>query len=139
MNRLVKILISVTLVVLGGMVYLLYRDRSLLMFSWFDAVGIGGVVDSMRAWAVSVDPYHWVRYNMPAGLWLFSYMFVIDAVWGDDDSGSGRLFVYALPALALVSEFLQIAGLCPGVFDVLDVLGYLLAIVSFKIIKHYER
>jgi hypothetical protein len=72
---------------------------------------------------------------LPAGLWLFAYMFVIDAVWGKDKNRVSMYFLYVLPLLAVASEFMQFVGLLPGTFDVMDLLSYVSAILLFLIIK----
>ena len=79
--------------------------------------------------------YGLIKYNLPAGLWLFAYMFVIDAVWGKDKNRVSMYFLYVLPLLAVASEFMQFVGLLPGTFDVMDLLSYVSAILLFLIIK----
>lgn len=135
----IKILLSIILTLFGGLIYVLYRDKSLLMFSWFESIGLNSVVDYIRDKNVMIEPYYWIKYNLPAGLWLFSYMFIIDAIWSDSKSVNRKMFIWILPAVALLSELMQIFGLCPGTFDIFDLLSYLLAIILFKIIKYYEK
>lgn len=138
MNGRIKILSSIILTLFGGFVYILYRDKSLIMFSWFEIVGIDRFIDNIRG-IVNIQPYYWVKYNLPAGLWLFSYMFIMDAIWGDCKSVNRGMFIWILPIVALLSELMQIFGLCPGTFDILDVISYLFAILLFKTIKYYEK
>jgi hypothetical protein len=79
--------------------------------------------------------YEWVKYNLPAGLWLFAYMFVLDAVWGKDKNCVSMYFLYVLPLLAVASEFMQFVGLLPGTFDIMDLVSYISATILFVIIK----
>ncbi len=135
----IKILLSIILTLLGGLIYVLYRDKSLLMFSWFESIGLNSVVEYIRDENTMIEPYYWIRYNLPAGLWLFSYMFIIDAIWGSAKCKNRDFYIYILPIFALLSEFMQLFGLCPGTFDILDVISYLFAIILFKTIKYYEK
>lgn len=138
MRKIHKVDLSILLLVIGGILYILYRDKSLIMFSWFEMVGIDRFIDSIREIA-NVHPYYWIKYNLPAGLWLFSYMFIMDAVWSDCKSINRKMFIWILPIIALLSEFMQIFGICPGTFDIFDLLSYSLAIILFKTIKYYEK
>ena len=52
-----------------------------LMFDWFDAIGIDNEIDGLRSLFQGEGIYGWVKYSLPDGLWLFSYMFLVDAIW----------------------------------------------------------
>jgi hypothetical protein len=105
------------------------------MFDWFNAIGIGNEIDGLRRLFEREGIYGWVKYSLPDGLWIFSYMFLVDAIWNGSKSISSFIFIYSLPFFALLSEFLQHFGLLPGVFDWIDVASYLFAILLFVITK----
>lgn len=133
--RAAKVIISLVILLLGGMAYVVFRDKSLAMFDWFDAIGIGNAVDGLRRLFQGEGIYGWVKYSLPDGLWVFSYMFLVDAIWNGSRSICSSIFIYSLPILALLSEFFQYFGLLPGVFDWIDVANYLFAILLFVITK----
>lgn len=133
--RAAKVMLSLVILLLGGLIYVIFRDKSLLMFDWFDAIGIDNEIDGLRSLFQGEGIYGWVKYSLPDGLWLFSYMFLVDAIWNGSRSISSYIFIYSLPILALLSEFFQYFGLLPGVFDWMDVVSYLFAIILFVIIK----
>lgn len=128
-------MLSLLILLLGGLVYVIYRDKSLLMFDWFDAIGIDNEIDGLRRLFQGEGIYGWVKYSLPDGLWVFSYMFLVDAIWNGSRSISSFIFIYSLPIIALLSEFFQYFGLLPGVFDWIDVASYIFAILLFVIIK----
>ena len=134
-QRIVKVLLSFTILIIGGLIYVGFRDKSLLMFSWFEQLGISGEVDAIRGLLNSEGVYGWIKYSLPDGLWLFAYMFLVDAIWNGSRAISSYIFIYIMPVFALLSEFLQCFGLLPGVFDWIDVASYLFAILLFEIIK----
>ncbi|MBR4527867.1 MAG: hypothetical protein IKO71_05360 [Bacteroidaceae bacterium] len=134
-NRIIRIIVSFTILFVGGLIYVVYRDKSLLMFDWFDSIGIGKQVDYMRGLVQCEGIYGWVKYSLPDGLWLFSYMFIVDAIWNGDKNSLSFMFIWGLPFVALLSEFFQYFGLCPGVFDWIDLVSYMTAIILFVIIK----
>lgn len=133
--RATKVMLSLVILLFGGLVYVIYRDKSLLMFDWFNAIGIGNEIDGLRRLFEREGIYGWVKYSLPDGLWIFSYMFLVDAIWNGSKSISSFIFIYSLPFFALLSEFLQHFGLLPGVFDWIDVASYLFAILLFVITK----
>jgi hypothetical protein len=137
-QRIVKVILSFTLLIIGGLIYVGFRDKSLLMFSWFEQLGIIGEVDAFRGFVNLEGVYGWVKNCLPDGLWLFAYMFLVDAIWNGSKSISSYIYIFSLPFFALLSEFLQYFSLFPGVFDWIDVASYIFAIllyIIFKLIK----
>ena len=133
--RATKVFISLVILLLGGLVYVIYRDKSLLMFNWFDSIGISNEIDWLRRLFQGEGIYGWVKYSLPDGLWLFSYMYIVDAIWDSEKNAMSILFLWGLPVVAVSSECLQYFGLLPGVFDWIDMVSYLSAITVFLIIK----
>lgn len=134
-QRIVKVILSFTILIIGGLIYVGFRDKSLLMFNWFENLGISGEVDLFRDLVNSEGVYGWVKNSLPDGLWIFAYMFLVDAIWNGSKSLSSYIFIFSLPCFALLSEFLQYFGLFPGVFDWIDVASYSFAILLYVIIK----
>lgn len=134
-NRATRIILSLGFLSLGGLIYIIYRDKSLLMFDWFNSIGISSGIDGLRSLFQGDGVYGWVKYSLPDGLWIFSYMFLIDAIWNGEKIITSKLFLWFLPIVAILSECLQYFGLLSGVFDWKDMASYTLAITLFLIIK----
>ena len=134
-QRIVKVILSFVILIIGGLIYVGFRDKSLLMFRWFEQLGISGEVDTFRNFLNSEGIYGLVKNSLPDGLWIFAYMFLVDAIWNGSKSISSYIFIFSLPCFALLSELLQYFGLFPGVFDWVDVASYLFAILLYVIIK----
>ena len=133
--RIEKTFLSMLILSIGGLIYIGFRDKSLLMFTWFDYLGVSEHIDRFRNLFNSEGVFDWVKNSLPDGLWLFAYMFLVDAIWNGSRLITSYLFIYFLPFLALMSEFLQYFGLVPGVFDWIDVASYLFAILLYITIK----
>ncbi len=133
--RIEKTILSLLILCIGGLIYIVFRDKSLLMFNWFNHLGLTQHIDTFRSIFNSDGVYGWVKNSLPDGLWLFAYMFLVDAIWNGSKSISSNIFIYYLPFLALMSEFLQYFGFVPGVFDWIDVASYLLAILLYISLK----
>lgn len=133
--RILRVIISFVILIIGGLIYVAYRDKSLEMFNWFDCLGLDDAVIFFRNLMFSNGIYGWIKYSLPDGLWLFAYMFTIDSIWNGSKKLISYIFIFCLPLLALLSEFLQYFGLIPGVFDLIDLASYLCAILLFILIK----
>lgn len=128
--RMITIIISTLSLFCGGALYLLFRSERLLMFEW---------LGELRPFVLSIRPkcvlYDWLIYSLPDGLWLFSYVILIGAIWSFNMKGC---ILYSMPliVIALGSELLQVTGLVPGTFDWVDLLCYSLgAICGFYYIN----
>lgn len=140
-NRITAFSIALCAMSLGGATYLLFRPTSLLLFSWLEKINMLDYIDTARG-NINFSLPEWVIYSLPDGLWLLSYMLVIGAIW-DFDLKHSAPALFFLPALALISELLQLPGIVPGTFDPGDILAYLLGITlaMVYIIKNnrYEK
>ena len=123
---------------LGGIIYVLWHDESLIMFRWFDAFGFGAQVHSLRIYA---EPYanilpQRVIFSLPQALWLFSGILLLRSIWGNDKHKGMQLWLVILLTMAFGIEYMQYLHWMPGTFDELDV-GLLIAgcAVSFAFIK----
>lgn len=141
-KRITKVLTALVALFFGGLVYIVFRRESLLMFNWFYELGLKDIIIGLRQEYGQMNLLEWVRYNMPAALWLFSYLFIIDSIWEDNNNPKYRFFILILPTIAVVSEIMQFFEILPGTFDLLDVAGYLLATLLFitiKILSKWKR
>lgn len=138
-NRILKLLAASIALVIGGLIYIIYRSESLIMFSWFDNLGLSNNISFLRELYSANSIYSWVKYNMPAALWLFAYLFVIDAIWEKRmTSPMYKAFFWFMPVIAVLSEVLQLINLLPGTFDIFDVCSYIVAVVIYFILNFFE-
>ena len=85
----------------------------------------------------------WMKYNLPDGLWMLSFLLFIEGVWSDDKRLK-LLFSVPIITFAVVWELLQYCGIFPGTGDVLDILFYLAAILLIILLiklkqRYYEK
>lgn len=124
MRRRVDFLLALVLTLVGGMTYLLFRPRTLLLFYVLDAIGLGGVVDRWRAAVPVVTEPEFLIYSLPDGLWVASYVLIIDGLFLSLPAATRLRWAAVIPVLGLVSEVLQLVGLVPGTFDWADLFCY---------------
>ena len=119
-------ILSIVCLFLGGMVYLVYRTRNLLMFSFLSSDFIS-ILDSTKT-IVNLPNNtftSFVVYSFPAALWTISYIIVMRLVCADMSKIARALWIYSLPTLLCFVEFLQILPVISGTFDIIDVLCYI--------------
>ena len=134
-NRTVNYIIGTISVLIGGLLYLTFRSKSLIMFDWFGKIGFTSQISFLRETFGNISLYSWVKFNLPAALWLFSYMFLIHGIWlNSQPSTIYKIFLWGVPTMAISSELLQFFGAIPGTFDYKDIIAYLAGLIMFFLI-----
>lgn len=135
MRSVLKSSLAIVLLIFGGFIYVVFRSEDLLMFNWFRSLGLNSVVIKLRDSYGLMNIHDWVKYNIPAGLWLFSYMLIIDSIWENGYNSTYKFFITILPVFAIISEVMQFFQILPGTFDIMDMIIYVFAIFLFLTIK----
>lgn len=115
----------------GGLIYVLFRTDSLVMFQWFKKLGIIDVVNYLRNYTLPISIYlpEWVLYSLPDGLWILSYQFLMLYIWKGNISKTNFIWLILLPMIAILSEIGQLFGVISGIFDWADILCYLIGFI----------
>jgi hypothetical protein len=127
-------------ILIGGLIYILFRSDKLLMFYWFKTIGIGQPIRFLRNtdFIKNSNVPNWIKYSLPDGLWIFSYVSSMILIWNYKISKISVIWIFILPVIAVSSEFGQLFKVVPGTFDINDLAIYLfstlLPIVLFKYI-----
>ena len=129
-----KVILSIILVSIGGCIYLMQRTTGLLMFRIIDFLGLTDVVATLRAYAMqdvvaTLRAYamqwpEFVVFSLPGGLWSASYVLLADAVFAGQSNLIRLSWGSLIPMIGVVSELLQALGLCPGTADWQDAVCY---------------
>lgn len=149
MTRHQKIL-SLLPLLIGGLIYILFRVDTLRMFNWFEKIGLLEHIDHLRQFTLHFANGipEWILYSLPDGLWLFSYTTLLLGIWDNRITNKNLSWIAIIPTIAILSELGQLAGAIPGTFDIMDLLLYLLGSflpfliftnsITFKSIKHEQ-
>lgn len=132
---------SIAAMAIGGVTYILYRPKSLSMFSWFESLGLDPIVESMRSHAASWawrPPAWWIG-SVPAALWILSGLAAFAALWGGCGSRGAKPWMLAVVAAGMGGELAQSIGLVPGTFDPIDLGASLVAIAVFILLAFSIR
>jgi len=117
---------------IGGMIYLIWRPESLLMFSWAEKLSLLHVVEALREFGREClpNPPAWVLNSLPHALWIFSGIVLLGTVWGETSLRWFMLWSFSLITISIFSELGQISGLLPGTYDFSDIAGMLIASIA---------
>ena len=100
----------------GGLIYILFRPTTLKMFDWFEYTGL---MESILLMRVVSQNYmmlpDWLYFALPDGLWTYSFTSSFLLIWGH--SSSLKYWLVIPLSLSLIPEFLQFFNLLPGTFD----------------------
>lgn len=99
------------------------------MFSWAKSLNLSWLVDNTRAIAGRAEimqDMHTI-FSLPYALWVMSFCCFVGAVWYQDRSTGAMVWRVTAPVIAIGSELLQMVGLLPGTFDVIDLLVLVIA------------
>lgn len=125
-KRFATIILSFSTLFVGGGLYLICRSERLVMFDWCKAIGIYPFIQQLRPKG-NFDS--WLVYSLPDGLWLFSYIVLMGAIWAFDMRKSLCCSVPMI-IIAIGSELLQLPHIVRGTFDMMDLLCYVIGSVS---------
>ena len=118
----------ITPLLVGSLIYILFRSSSLKMFYWFKSLNLLNIITELRQ--LTLIYYNTlpgsVLFALPDGLWLFAYVSLILHVWNNSIDTKSIIWVLLVPYIAIISEFGQLFGIIPGTFDFLDIIMYIL-------------
>ncbi len=136
-------IIGIAGLLVGGLLYIVSRARSLLMFKWFEVLGAGQEVRVVRA---LVGPYikswpRWIYFSLPQALWCFGGILLFRAIWGTGAAGAWprRLWILLFSGFALGLEVGQGLHWLPGRFDFTDLSLLVIAMCAAYVVIHIEN
>ena len=127
--------VSVLSMFLGGIIYLMWRPPTLLMFSWCRSIGIYGDVLQMRlSWASMKDFLpNWFVFSLPQALWCFSWLCCIHAIWINKSGIHERFWTAIILVISLLVEIMQLFPWISGVYDSVDLVLIIIFYLIFEL------
>lgn len=94
---------------LGSLIYILFRSPSLKVFEWLENVGLYESTNVIRT--ITTPLYHYIPeyilFSLPDGLWVFSYLCLILHLWSGKISTQNIGWIIITPVVAIGSEIGQ--------------------------------
>lgn len=137
-----KIFLQVVLPLLtGGLIYILFRADSLLMFRWFDKLGASDLISVCRQHTIGQFSLPtWFIYSLPDALWIFSFTSLMLSIWRDKFSVQSIFWILVAPTIGLLSEIGQAFHVLRGTFDLFDLILILIAsaLPFYSLLKNHQ-
>ncbi len=124
---------SILLLLSGGMIYILFREEELLLYSFATDTFLGDIISSLRGAHFGIGMPLWLANSLPDGLWSCSYILLMHGLMRPLGPKSMLRWAIVIPLLGATSELMQALGLLPGVFDIIDLLFYTLPYILYFI------
>jgi hypothetical protein len=114
-------------ILIGGLIYILWRKPTLLIFLWYDFVGLDGIVAQLRS---STQTYYtflpeWFLFCLPDGLWVYAMTSFMAGLWVGSPKPYSLFWISLAPSLAIGSELGQLLGFVQGTYETADIMFYL--------------
>jgi VanZ family protein len=120
---------------IGGIIYIGYRPKTILLFDWIEAIGARNIINNVRNLLLNYDLFDWIKFNLPDYLWVFGFTSGMLILWSEKKSRIKSLYILLPVFMGISSEFLQYFIHSLGTYDVYDVLFYLSGAISSIIIS----
>ncbi|MCK5215926.1 MAG: hypothetical protein KAR05_11320 [Candidatus Omnitrophica bacterium] len=128
-KKLIQILIHVLVpIFIGSLIYLMFRNSSLLVFNWIDFCGAKPFIFAARNNVLILRKYipDFFLYSLPDGIWVYSCTFALLIIWKNCLNNLYGFFWIFIPLLcSLGAEFLQLFGMVEGTFCLFDITAYI--------------
>lgn len=131
----IPLILSAASLSAGIMIYILFRVRSLRIFSWLKMLHLD-FHSEVKPFETESPFFSFFVYSLPDGLWALSAFLLLGTVLKENK----KLFYFysfIFLCLSIFFELAQLSGLIAGTFDFMDIfvilLAYFLGITLYKI------
>ena len=131
-SRYITACISIIIFLFACMIYISNRSFDMILYKWLNINTSNVIFSYLQQHAIPLPD--WALYNLPDGLWLFSYTLLIDAIWSKNNIK--YYFIGIITLLILILEIAQMMHIFPGTGDILDIASYLIALIIYSL---YEK
>ena len=100
-------IVALLLILTGGMIYVLYRPESLLLFRVTDSLGMTPLIDIVRPNTSKVMLPSFMINSLPAGLWTASYLMMMYITTKFHTRRIRLMLALPLPVMAIVLELIK--------------------------------
>ena len=141
MSNVLKLFIHVVMpMILGGFLYILFREDSIVMFDWYNSLGFESIIYHFRENInTNIHLPKWIVYSLPDGIWIYSLTSLMLIIWYKDSSKTKYIWFLIGPILGISAELGQLINIVPGTFDNTDLIFCLIASITPFIFFHHNN
>ena len=131
-----KVILHIALpIFVGSMIYILFREKKLLMFNWFNYLKLNFIIDFLRNNFYEYRIYipKSILFSLPDALWVYSFTMFLSIYF------KNRIILSAIFVGSIITEILQL-WFVVGTFDIYDVIYmFTLYLIAMYFIKKFEE
>ncbi|WP_304180751.1 hypothetical protein [Leptotrichia trevisanii] len=131
-----KVILHVILpIFIGSMIYILFREKTLLMFDWFSYLKLDFIIDFLRNNFYGYRMYipKSILFSLPDALWVYSFTMFLSIYF------KNRILLSAIFIGSIITEISQL-WFVVGTFDIYDVIYmFALYLIAMYFIKKFEE
>ena len=131
-----KVILHIALpIFVGSMIYILFREKELLMFNWFNYLKLNFIIDFLRNNFYEYRIYipKSILFSLPDALWVYSFTMFLSIYY------KNRIILSAIFVGSIITEILQLWFVI-GTFDIHDVIYmFTLYLIAMYFIKKFEE
>ena len=131
-----KVILHIALpIFIGSMIYILFREKELLMFNWFNYLKLNFIIDFLRNNFYEYRIYipKSILFSLPDALWVYSFTMFLSICF------KNRIILSAIFVGSIITEILQL-WFVVGTFDIYDVIYmFVLYLIAMYFIKKFEE
>ena len=122
-------------ILVGSIIYILFREKKLLMFKWFEFFNLNFIIDFMRDICYKyrkIIPKS-LLFSLPDALWVYSFTMFLSFYF------KNKIILSSIFVGSMITEIFQI-WFVVGTFDTYDLIYmFIFYIISIYFIKKYEE
>ena len=117
---------------IGGIIYLIFRSKGLVMFRWLEWAGLDALLEPLRRGSAPIRPWvpDFVVFTMPHCLWSYALTVNVWGIWREVPRQALLFSVTVGLTSGPLVELGQGLGWVPGTFDWMDLAGYIVAVAA---------
>ena len=141
----IKVSLATLMLLCGSGIYLLFRSKSLNIYSWCTALGFADDINTLRDIGRDWNVSEFVKFSLPDGLYCAAYILIMDAIWYKENGWIKYTAILLVPFITISSEILQYFCVVKGTFDFYDLVCYAIPPITYlylqrnKTIKTKEK
>ena len=119
----------------GSTIYVLFREKTLLMFDWLSYLKLDFIIDSLRNNFYGYRMYipKSILFSLPDALWVYSFTMFLSIYF------KNRILLSAIFIGSMITEISQL-WFVVGTFDIYDVIYmFALYLIAMYFIKKFEE
>ena len=127
-------LLGISSIIIGGMIYIIFREQNILMFRWFKLLKISSITDLTRNYGRNLiqELPTWIVYSVPMLLYLLGGNLLFLVIWQGKDAE--KYWINSFSGLIILSEFGQAVNVVPGTYSHLDLITIIFSYIFIHII-----